>query len=372
MFDKFTKAVLDSLNKAEDETNRLGLLYSASAAFHRNEFKQALELYERYVAKCPATDVVLINAIHCCLQLDLLDRALQLCNKAVVLHPKDSGPYAERAFVYVQLLNADAAIKDANYSLSLNDKNSCRAYYARSCAKEMKYQYQDALADSEKAISIHPDAFGFMQRASIKLALKQFDEARSDCALAFSKLEAGTPSVTYSKFLQIRAAIIGATNEIESAIQDCTRALEVNPRNCGAYIDRAYYHSRLKNLKAAGNDLEAAASLAPSKQTLACLYSHKARLELLSGNVLKALELTTKAIDILPERASLLATHGLALMRNSRFEAAEIALSMAIDLDRCETEAYWFRGELHQLTGQTGKAEADKAIAREWDYVPYI
>ncbi len=54
------------------------------------------------------------------------------------------------------------------------------------------------------------------------------------------------------------------------------------------------------------------------------------------------------------------------------YDTSGTFLDKAISINKYYSEAYWFRSQLNEKLGQTEAAQADRKIAEDFHYIPYL
>ena len=120
--------------------------------------------------------------------------AIQECNKAINLEPKNPWAYAIRAFGKIGLTDYRGAISDCDKSIKLysindiypaNDSIYIGIYYLRGLAKQMLSDFKGSLADGNKVIELDStSAMGYYIRGLAKYGLGDKDGACLDMSKA--------------------------------------------------------------------------------------------------------------------------------------------------------------------------------------------
>lgn len=136
--------------------------------------------------------------------------------------PMDARAYTLRGRAYWKTGQYDQAIAEYNKALEINPRLDL-AYYGRGIAYGSKAEYDRAISDFTKAVEIDP----------------RF-------ALAYS----------------LRGSAYWKTGQYDQAIADYTKALEIDPRTAAVgYVSRAIAHHGLKNYDKAWDDVRKAQDL---------------------------------------------------------------------------------------------------------------
>lgn len=234
-------------------------------------------------------------------------------------------------------------------------------------------KFDDALKLYEKELSTNPASLhAIVGRALTRLYMNQADLAREDLESA-RRLHGSKLGRPYEYSLLILAGAIDLQEgNIQSAIEQFTRAVELSPKQAEALISRAHAFCIDGQLDKAKSDLDQTAACNPSKHNEAFILSNRARVQLRSGDNSTAAQTALKASETYPDSPPVLSTYGLALHRNGQSDDALAVLSKALEIDSYCADALWFRHEVYGSMGDTARADADANAARRFAYKPYL
>jgi tetratricopeptide (TPR) repeat protein len=166
--------------------------------------------------------------------------------------------YLERGVAYQMQGNYDQAIAD--YGKAVSVRPTSLAYRSRAVSYYLKKQYQQAFADATEAIRISPRtskqdrenlAEAYNVRGNVYHAEGSFDKAIAEYTSALG-LSAG--AVLYAN----RATSRFRKKEFQAAIEDYTKALQMDAHLALAYYGRAIAFVELKQWEKADGDLKKA------------------------------------------------------------------------------------------------------------------
>ena len=129
------------------------------------------------------------------------------------------------------------------------------------------------------------------------------------------------------------ASVYGRNNEIDLAIENFTRAIDLNPKRAGAYTRRGINYVRKGNLDAAFLDYNRAIGL---DQRSAFAYQSRGYAHLLKGELAQSVADLDRAIALDPKSPDAYTTRGLAYHRKGDRDRAAQDFKKVIDLPvRC-------------------------------------
>ena len=187
--------------------------------------------------------------------------------------------------------------------------------------------------------------------------------------------------------------------DFESAIKLCNEALQLNPTNIDAHVNRGAAYGELRNFTAALADFNKAIELNPNQAAAyngrGTAYLNQREHERAIQDYTKALQLNpnftiayynrgwaydelnqyeraiadyTKAIQLNPNFVDAYTNRGTAYAKARRFEQAIQDFSKAIELNPNDDMAYHNRGVCYRALGNAAQAQADLNKARALGY----
>jgi tetratricopeptide (TPR) repeat protein len=128
----------------------------------------------------------------------------------------------------------------------------------------------------------------------------------------------------------------------------------------------------VRNLNQSISDLDSLAIKAQHPLFIPFVLSNRSLILFVEGDLPNALAKSQEAVDCSPNSPSILTIYAKHLLSNGRSEEALVNLDRALSLNPFEREAYYFRHEVHEAMGNKELAEADKKIALDYGYRPYL
>ena len=228
-------------------------------------------------------------------------RAIQDCNKAIKLDPKNSDLYLLRGLAKANLDDHRGAIQDYNKAIELNPEDTL-TYLLRGLTKAKLDDHRGAIQDYTRAIELNPEfVFAYFNRGLAKDDL----------------------------------------GDHRGAIQDYTRAIELNPGDAGVYNGRGLAKANLDDHRGAIQDYTKAIEL-DSKYVKAYYNRGSAKDDL--GDHRGAIQDYNKAIELNPEDVNAYNNRGVAKSELGDYRGAIQDYTKAIKLDPKDSYAYILRG----------------------------
>lgn len=222
-----------------------------------------------------------------------LDRVAALHATIIAVKPDDAARYVNRAVFYESSFQRELALADLDKAVSLD--GNADALLRRASLLEDMGQKDKAAVDYQAVLGLDPSS----KVALTRLGLLQIDTGRKDDALApidqhLENADEDKPEWESAKaellaragdadgaiaaidkaiavksasalFLNQRCWIKGTLAvQLDSALQDCTRAIELTENNVGALDSRAMVYFRLNRMSEALADVNAALDRAPA------------------------------------------------------------------------------------------------------------
>ena len=221
------------------------------------------------------------------------DKLAALYSELIAAKPDDATRYLNRSAFYRASFQRNLALADFDKAVSLDGNAS--TYMARASLLEMLGDKQKAAADYQAVLGLDPSSkpaltqLGLLQidagqRAAalgpIEEHLANADEDKPDWLMAKAQLlaragDAQDALTTMNEAVAIKSANAALLNErcwikgtlavqLDSAIQDCTRAIELTENNTPELDSRAMVYFRLNRLDEALVDVNAALDRNPA------------------------------------------------------------------------------------------------------------
>lgn len=345
----------------------------AIKAYATGDWKTFLEVCERTIAKIPHDANAHANAAFALANLHRFEEALQSVEKARSLGGDEKQCHLFSAMANCGMHKYEETISDCTKAIELN-KEEPSPYLIRSIALTQTYKYEQALQDVDQVEKLNSNlTIAKTYRAYVYHAMYRLDEAQKEYEPIF-----GTLSHAELPFgLIVRSYVQARLGKVDAAIEDMKRAVETMPKKHEGYLDLAYFHVLKGDATNANRYLE----LVEPGDSFVESYrnSHQARILLMSKDESKtqentnlAVEHAKRAADLRPHSADARAVYGIALSRLGQHADGLSKLNKAINTDPYCAEAFWWRGEVHEKLGELVQAEADKKVAKDFGYIPYL
>jgi tetratricopeptide (TPR) repeat protein len=147
------------------------------------------------------------------------------------------------------------AIADLDKAITINPQYA-EAYNSRGLTYKALKDYQKAIADYDKAIALNPKlALAYTNRGMIYHALKEYPKAIADLDQAI------TINANHIYAYNSRGNIYADLKEYPKAIADYDKAIAINPEYANAYYNRGNAYADLKDIPKAIADYRKAAAL---------------------------------------------------------------------------------------------------------------
>jgi tetratricopeptide (TPR) repeat protein len=162
-------------------------------------------------------------------KLKQYDRAILDYNESISLNAKNPNSYLERGDMYLSMSKTDNAIEDYSSAIALSPESYVLAYRARSKAYSSKGDYESAVKDLKKCLSINPKlGYIYISLVAPLSRMQQFEEARKYYQLSMGNDVNTYTKDAYWKYYQyyVQAAAENIPNgDYEIALQQVEKAL---------------------------------------------------------------------------------------------------------------------------------------------------
>jgi len=243
---------------------------------------------------------LLVGFSHVAAIVELADGRVIMAN--LVPGGFTSGPFAiadtfERAGNYLQLKDKNNALGIYKRIQILDGEGLAAYIYSnRASVKNSAGQFEQAAADSSRAIQLYPAlAEAWNNRGIARRNAGQIEQAISD----YTKAVELNPN--YAEALNNRGAAYAQSERFEQAIVDYTRAIELNPAFAQAYSNRGNVYASTGQLTQAIADYDRAIERNPN---LAQVYGNRAANYALLGKTEQAKKDLAAATQLSPSLAS--------------------------------------------------------------------
>ena len=212
------------------------------------------------------------------------DQAISDFNKAIKVKPDLAQGYLNRGLAYINRGNTEQAFVDYAKALELNPQFD-EAYSVRGLAHASRLKFDEAILDYGKAIEVNPQYVqAYLNRGFLYVNKGEQEKAIADFNKII-KINASVPAVYY-----LRGIAYANKGNLQQAISDYTKAIELEPKYVEAYANRALayiYKGNLEQQKIDPNSPKAFVNIGPT-------YNNKLDLERAVADCTKAVEINPK------------------------------------------------------------------------------
>lgn len=182
-------------------------------------------------------------------------KALDAYTAAIKIYPKATVFLMARAQLYLKLENYHRAILDFTDMIALDGTNA-EAYAYRGFANSKQRAFDKAKADFAAALEIAPDNYtAQMGLVVVEQQMGHRAEAMKQINLLLDKFP------DKAELYSMRADMETEANQLELALLDLNKAVELEPGSKTYVLNRAYLHKTMKNMHLARLDFMRAIEL---------------------------------------------------------------------------------------------------------------
>lgn len=252
--------------------------------------------------------------------------AIQYFNQAIASKPYLAQPYFYRSIAKINLDDYDGAEADASRAIELNPWLS-DAWEVRGVARQNIGKDSLAILDYDKALELLPRNRQILfNKAMAQLEIKKYEEADT----TFNKIIEYYPLFENARLGKSRLLL--ETNDTVSALDEISKALDINPKSFNAYAMRAdiRMHRGKEYFKDALADLDSALRLQPRN---AGLYVNRAYMKYTQEDYFGAMADYDYALELEPYNRMALYNRALLNAEVSAFDRALLDFDKVIQLD---------------------------------------
>lgn len=242
------------------------LIKNAEAAIEKKDFDGALKILNGVLAKQPANDAALTQRARVYFFQNKLAESFAETEKILAANPKNADALNLRGILKRELKkDYNGALADFTAALAVNP-NFFKALFNRADLLLAAERLEQAFADANKAVEIVPDnALAWLTRGKTYYYLKKYPEALPDLNKAIS-LDSGCGGC-YAQRAQVKANIVPPSTPaasdanraawLEDILSDAEKSLALSPNNSLALFVRGFVNFSKKNYAAAWKDFYA-------------------------------------------------------------------------------------------------------------------
>ena len=339
-----------------DAYNNLGVIYNIL-----KNYDAAIDSYTKAIAINPNVALFYYNLGANYYSLNNYDAALQNYNKSIELDPNYAPVYNNRGIVYQSLNDFEKALADFKKSIEIesNYANNAAVYSNIGMIYDDLKQYDDAIENLKKAIALDPlYANAYYNLAGTYEHIGNYLEALKN----YNKAIEINPN--YAEAYNNRGSLHANLKDYQKALEDFSKSIEIEPNSATVYGNRGYVLLELKDYNRALEDTDTAIKLNPND---ANFYRTRGKIYSKLKNYEKAVENYTKVLEFLPNDYLMYFARGLAYCFLKNYDAALADCDSALKIEQ-DGGIYQLRGLCYKNLGETAKAEADFAKAKELGY----
>lgn len=172
--------------------------------------------------------------------IDDIDGALQDFNKTIEIDPNFAKAYYNRGKIkYHKLKDIEGALVDYDKAIQLNS-NDDDIYVSRAIVKSSIGNFEGALQDCNKAIEINPSkGETYFSRAMEKFKQRDYNGSIMDLDIVINLGLPDDSSFSLIDAHSIRGGLKSITHDFEGAVNDFSKAIQLDPNNGKLYFERS-------------------------------------------------------------------------------------------------------------------------------------
>jgi tetratricopeptide (TPR) repeat protein len=265
--------------------------------------------------------------------------------------PDKAKAFGSRGVAYANHNNADAAVRDYEDSLRLDD-TSGSSHRFRGNKYLIEKNIEGALTEYNEAVRLDPtDVLALTNRGSMYVIGKDYNHAIAD----FNEAIRLDPNLSLAYYA--RGRMYYAEKEYDRALADLDNAIRLNSRSAHPFIFRGLVHRAKGNVSQAITDYDQAIQLDPKEATA---YLNRGSAYSYKGNHSQAIADYDRAIQINPVDAVAYGSRcGNRIAAGQDLHAALSDCNESLRLEPRQIWASTHRGFIHLRLGDVNRAIAD-------------
>ena len=299
------------------------------------QFSEAMQDFDKSIEVSPRYKNAFNNRGLLYLAQQKYSEAIEEFNRALKIDPRYTDAYNNRGFAELEAGQVGAAIDDFNSALQMNP-NYVNAYNNRGLLRARAGDYEHAVIDFTQAMLIDPlNPKYYEHRRDVYAKQGAFDKSLADekkiaWIVEYHRLtERIGVSANPAVDLTARAKHFLRINDLEKALGDVNRSLELNPQSAETLVTRAGIYLQQKSADAAKTDAEASLAIAANEEA----YSVLGDVYLLAQDFDRAIEHFARARRIDGSVAEAYYARAKVLEKQGNAEQAQMNLDQALALD---------------------------------------
>jgi tetratricopeptide (TPR) repeat protein len=235
---------------------------------------------------------------------------------------KEAAAYANSGIAKLKKHDFDGAIADFNRALQ-SDPKLAKVYVSRGLAKREKHDLDGAIADFNRALQLDPkNANAYYSRGNAKREKHEL--------IAYGGV--GVSPVGIGKV---------ESGELDSVITDLDRALQLDPKNVKAYLNRGVAKDEKGDMEAAMQDYDRALMIDPKNPNG---YNNRGNIKLSKGDLDGAMTDYNHALQLNPKYINAYYNRGITELLKRETDRAIADFNRALQFDPKDAITYLSRG----------------------------
>lgn len=338
-----------------DSNYALAYVNRASIHWVMGDVEAAIEDSHRALESDPRNRVAHENLATYMARSGDIRGAIEQCTLAINADLGSGKIFGIRGAYRTEVGDIEGGIQDLSRLIE-RDPNNAAAYKDRAKAWCAKKDAVRAAADAERAIQLAPtDADTW-----VRLGDAWRESGNRELAIEAYSIAIDLDASYYEAY--VNRSIAQWPSDLQGAIDDLTRAIEIRPRALAAYFNRGLAFAQREDYQAAMEDFTSAIRLRPE---YALAYTNRGAVRAQSGDLDGAIEDYSHALSLDPEQALALGNRADAWLKKGDPEQALRDADAALAVDRELWIAWENRGDaLKELGSDDLAAEAYEEALR--------
>ena len=240
-----------------------------------------IESFNQAISSDPGNADLYFNRGLFYYDLERYEQSIADFDQVLALRPQDADTYFCRGLPYFDLKQYELAIADFDQSITLNPQH-IDAYFHRGLSCFFLERYEQAIVDFDQVLALNPQhTDAYFHRGFSCFFLERYEQAIVDFGKAIasshqetdastlawvsSKGEISTFNPQETAAYIMRGLSYVNLEQYEPAIEDYTRAIEIDPQDAATYFYRGLCYAELRQFDQALADFSQAIALNPQE-----------------------------------------------------------------------------------------------------------
>ena len=280
--------------------------------------------------------------------------SIRIANNRITADPNNAEAYLQRGYYKDLLTDFDGALSDIDKYLSLKP-DEASVYKSRAKVNYERGDLKQALIDINKAIELKPDfQEAISDRSTLYYKTGDYEACKADLLVLLKHNRADLSRILYLGYCETKL------ENFENALNHFKSILAKDSLYKDAWSNMGYCYFRLGDNEKALSAINTAIQIDPRYPEA---YEKRAQIKISNGDGTGALEDLTKALSYNPFLVTSLNNRALVYIAAKRYTEALGDMNLLLQLVQPTSELLTRRAKIHEELGNKALMEADLKLA---------